>query len=69
MEKKLQRSVLPIYLFGASWIAYAFVFPLYKGAHFIAAFAVSLAVYALAKKTHSSKRSACGKTSAFQNGK
>ena len=50
MEKKLQRSVLPIYLFGASWIAYAFVFPLYKGAHFIAAFAVSLAVYALARK-------------------
>lgn len=50
MEKKLQRSVYPIYAFGAAWIVYALFFPMYKGIHYLLALALSVAVWFVAGK-------------------
>lgn len=50
MEKKLQKSVKPIYVFGISWLVYAFLFPMYKGIHYLCALAFSVAAYIIAGK-------------------
>lgn len=50
MEKKLQKSVKPIYVFGISWLVYAFLFPMYKGIHYLLALAFSVAAYIIAGK-------------------
>lgn len=55
MEKKLQKSVIPIYTVGISWIVYACVFPLYKTIHFIFAAVFSLAIYFIASKIFAPK--------------
>lgn len=48
MKKKKVRSVVPIYAFAGTWLAYALIFPLYELWHFIAALAASILVSALA---------------------
>ena len=50
MEKKLQKSVVPIYAFGGAWLVYALLFPMYRGVHYLAALAVSIAAYFIAGK-------------------
>ncbi|MBO7699540.1 MAG: 5-bromo-4-chloroindolyl phosphate hydrolysis family protein [Eubacteriaceae bacterium] len=50
MEKKLQKSVIPIYAFGAAWLVYALMFPMYKGIHYLAALVFSVAVYFISGK-------------------
>ena len=35
MEKHVKRSVVPIYLVGAVWLAYALLFPLYQPVHYL----------------------------------
>lgn len=50
MEKKLQKSTVPIYAVGITWMAYALLFPLYRTAHYIAAAILSAAVYFVANK-------------------
>ena len=50
MEKKLQKSVIPIYAVGVAWLVYAFVFPLYRTVHYILAGILSASVYFLANR-------------------
>jgi hypothetical protein len=44
LRKKSFRGVAPIYAFGAAWLAYALIFPLYRMGHLVLALAVSLVV-------------------------
>lgn len=44
MRKRSFRGVAPIYAFGAAWLAYALLFPLYRAGHLVLALAVSLVV-------------------------
>lgn len=50
MEKKLQKSVIPIYAFGGAWLVYALFFPMYRGVHYLMALALSIAVYFIADR-------------------
>ncbi len=43
MEKHVKRSVVPIYLVGAVWLAYALLFPLYQPVHYLLCGALSAA--------------------------
>ncbi len=49
MAKHIKRSVLPIYLVGASWLGYALLFPLKTAAQYVMCAGVSLVVFVLAK--------------------
>lgn len=56
MQKlKLQKSVLPVYLFGLVWLLYALFFPLYKPLHFLIVLALSLAVFFIGRALIPSK--------------
>ena len=50
MEKREVKSVVPVYAVGIFWLAYSIFFPLYRGAHYIVAAVLSVAVYFIAKK-------------------
>ena len=43
MAKHVKRSVVPIYLVGAVWLAYALLFPLYQPVHYLLCGAISAA--------------------------
>lgn len=49
MSTKTVRSAIPVLAIGATWLIWAFVFPLYKPLHFVAAAAVSALVYVLSR--------------------
>ena len=49
MEKHVKRSVVPIYLVGAVWLAYALLFPLYQPVHYLLCGALSAAAFIVGK--------------------
>ena len=49
MAKHVKRSVVPIYLVGAVWLAYALLFPLYQPVHYLLCGALSAAAFIVGK--------------------
>ena len=49
MAKHVKRSVVPIYLVGAVWLAYALLFPLYQPVHYLLCGALSKAAFIVGK--------------------
>ena len=50
MAKVIKRSVAPIYTVGAVWLVWATFLPLYRPLHYVAAAAVSLAAFFVARR-------------------
>ena len=49
MAKMVKKSVLPLYLTAAVWVAWAFLFPLYRAVDFVLCALVSAAVFLVGK--------------------
>lgn len=49
MAKHVKRSVVPVYLVGVVWLAYALVFPLYQPVHYLLCGALSAAAFIVGK--------------------
>ena len=49
MKTVKKRSVIPVYLIGAVWLAYAFLFPLYRIMDYVICGAASLIIFLISK--------------------